>query len=259
MIFATYQPLNPIPKPDSFKDITYGQLEFNPVWCINADTLYDFWINSVLAVPVCPEKLIVFETDEYWAIDKTDWYQALHENGKLPEVISKEKIDNVNRVEFLVRKIENVLYEVDIKDSIYGRSSQKEIDEELEPRVKECIKDLKKWYDPEKSKITLERYMQNNVAGYYKNIYVEWNQYAIEDYRSNLHKRYDIEINTNYISKNDKLYDLLDNYNSDKASIKLYYDIKSELDKAITKKKIYPNNPCPCGSGKKYKKCCMNK
>lgn len=26
-----------------------------------------------------------------------------------------------------------------------------------------------------------------------------------------------------------------------------------------TIKKIYPNDPCPCGSGKKYKKCCKNK
>ena len=25
------------------------------------------------------------------------------------------------------------------------------------------------------------------------------------------------------------------------------------------KGKIYPNEPCPCGSGKKYKKCCGNK
>ena len=23
--------------------------------------------------------------------------------------------------------------------------------------------------------------------------------------------------------------------------------------------KVYPNDPCPCGSGKKFKKCCMNK
>jgi uncharacterized protein YchJ len=23
--------------------------------------------------------------------------------------------------------------------------------------------------------------------------------------------------------------------------------------------KIYPNAPCPCGSGKKYKNCCRNK
>ena len=25
------------------------------------------------------------------------------------------------------------------------------------------------------------------------------------------------------------------------------------------KNKIYPNDPCPCGSGKKYKSCCKNK
>lgn len=24
----------------------------------------------------------------------------------------------------------------------------------------------------------------------------------------------------------------------------------------VTEKKLYPNDPCPCGSGKKYKKCC---
>ena len=24
-------------------------------------------------------------------------------------------------------------------------------------------------------------------------------------------------------------------------------------------KKVGPNDPCPCGSGKKYKKCCMHK
>lgn len=27
----------------------------------------------------------------------------------------------------------------------------------------------------------------------------------------------------------------------------------------IKEKKIYPNDPCPCGSGKKYKKCCGKK
>jgi len=26
-----------------------------------------------------------------------------------------------------------------------------------------------------------------------------------------------------------------------------------------TAKKVGPNDPCPCGSGKKYKKCCMQK
>ena len=27
----------------------------------------------------------------------------------------------------------------------------------------------------------------------------------------------------------------------------------------VGKKKVYPNDPCPCGSGKKYKKCCGRK
>ena len=24
----------------------------------------------------------------------------------------------------------------------------------------------------------------------------------------------------------------------------------------VKDEKVYPNDPCPCGSGKKYKKCC---
>ena len=29
--------------------------------------------------------------------------------------------------------------------------------------------------------------------------------------------------------------------------------------KVREEKKIYPNDPCPCGSGKKYKQCCMHR
>jgi len=36
---------------------------------------------------------------------------------------------------------------------------------------------------------------------------------------------------------------------------------KTEVKKVPVRKerKIGPNDPCPCGSGKKYKKCCMQK
>lgn len=30
-------------------------------------------------------------------------------------------------------------------------------------------------------------------------------------------------------------------------------------DTIVKDKKVYPNEPCPCGSGKKYKKCCGKK
>lgn len=36
---------------------------------------------------------------------------------------------------------------------------------------------------------------------------------------------------------------------------KLYKEQKASTT-IVKDKKIYPNDPCPCGSGKKYKKCC---
>lgn len=41
------------------------------------------------------------------------------------------------------------------------------------------------------------------------------------------------------------------------AVLKEEKDVKKVANR--TAKKIYPNDPCPCGSGKKYKKCCKNK
>ncbi|MCQ2522194.1 MAG: SEC-C domain-containing protein [Lachnospiraceae bacterium] len=39
----------------------------------------------------------------------------------------------------------------------------------------------------------------------------------------------------------------------------LYREQKLSTTVKNEEKKVYPNDPCPCGSGKKYKKCCMNK
>ena len=39
-------------------------------------------------------------------------------------------------------------------------------------------------------------------------------------------------------------------------------EIKKEFNKSrivVNEKKVGRNDPCPCGSGKKYKKCCLNK
>lgn len=40
----------------------------------------------------------------------------------------------------------------------------------------------------------------------------------------------------------------------------IFFGQEMEPEKTVIKeKKIYPNDPCPCGSGKKYKKCCGRK
>ncbi len=46
---------------------------------------------------------------------------------------------------------------------------------------------------------------------------------------------------------------------SDKDYEKLFREIEREWDKPVRKVKIGRNDLCPCGSGKKYKFCCLNK
>ena len=40
---------------------------------------------------------------------------------------------------------------------------------------------------------------------------------------------------------------------------KMIHMLEGEWNKPVQKKKIGRNDPCPCGSGKKYKHCCLNK
>ena len=45
----------------------------------------------------------------------------------------------------------------------------------------------------------------------------------------------------------------------DEAKRKELYRIQKLSTTIVKEAKIYPNDPCPCGSGKKYKKCCGRK
>ncbi len=42
----------------------------------------------------------------------------------------------------------------------------------------------------------------------------------------------------------------------DEETRKALYKEQKSSTTVVKDKKIYPNDPCPCGSGKKYKKCC---
>lgn len=54
-----------------------------------------------------------------------------------------------------------------------------------------------------------------------------------------------------------KVYSLLDSDSFGADSDNFFDDLEEHHMEPIVKdKRIYPNAPCPCGSGKKYKKCC---
>ncbi len=45
----------------------------------------------------------------------------------------------------------------------------------------------------------------------------------------------------------------------DEATRKALYKEQRRSTTIVKAEKVYPNDPCPCGSGKKYKKCCGRK
>lgn len=45
----------------------------------------------------------------------------------------------------------------------------------------------------------------------------------------------------------------------DEATRKALYKEQKSSTTIVKEEKVYPNDPCPCGSGKKYKKCCGKK
>ena len=45
----------------------------------------------------------------------------------------------------------------------------------------------------------------------------------------------------------------------DEETRKALYKEQKSSTTIVKEAKIYPNDPCPCGSGKKYKKCCGRK
>lgn len=61
-------------------------------------------------------------------------------------------------------------------------------------------------------------------------------------------------------AKADWLYEL-EEWNAifDEETRKTLYKEQKASTTVVKETKVYPNDPCPCGSGKKYKKCCGKK
>ncbi len=76
---------------------------------------------------------------------------------------------------------------------------------------------------------------------------------------ANLHLRYNAFGHN--ISKEAIATYIATNFDKEKDNIKEIFNKLHYMKVSSVKKtaKVGRNNPCPCGSGKKYKKCCLNK
>jgi len=109
--------------------------------------------------------------------------------------------------------------------------------------------------------------------GYYRQLNA-YNDDRFEMVLEELYKR--VQAGDEFRDKEDLYRELGDEYNTlgNQERADYFYELEdkevaahktSYASKAISaesiikQKKIYPNDPCPCGSGKKYKKCCGRK
>jgi preprotein translocase subunit SecA len=77
-----------------------------------------------------------------------------------------------------------------------------------------------------------------------------------DDYREEIDYLYYPETDDEHISKHDSIYSIAVQHEMDHLNGEVLPDFGIKKEPIIVNKKIGRNEPCICGSGKKYKKCC---
>ena len=140
------------------------------------------------------------------------------------------------------------------KEAAYGESVMRELERVIMLRVvDEHWMDNIDAMDDLKQGIGLRAYGQHDPVIAYKEEGYEMFQAMIAAIREETVRRmFLVQVRTNQEVKREKVAKETGTAAATKSEVK-----KAPVRNAA--KKVGPNDPCPCGSGKKYKKCCMQK
>ena len=296
MILATYQPyIDKKTEPEGAIKELAEHLGYYPIFCFPANTSQEIIIHSMLAAPNMPEKLILFETNDFVEIDVVKWNQKL--------AIECQNISNQNSIpilgcftdkpsiykEYVVKEIVNILEEVDIKQAFFDNyipSNDKDsvsatIVVQLAEAAKNTAEHLCKQFQiPFDDELSWDNYSQTQkmlvkeifqytflplwypaVRGvsFLDSTHFDFYKYIEEGCSKDVAMFYNPDEDLNYKSYGfyEKIYDNLRRYTSETHISNVRNLVNANQPRTSTK--INPNSPCPCGSGKKYKKCCKNK
>lgn len=285
MILATYQP----EKPDVSLRLKDPELEnilgYYPIWCFAANNLKEFLINSILAAPNLPEVLYIFETDDYKAVDAVQWntygYYRCHKELGSYDISKCFEICDEKYSEYVVEEIpeDKIILQINLREAIFDTDYVCDSKDPYAATLKEIVNmkaslaanfvqsscqrinitgngDKQKALQMVKrrtEKQAFEVYLAPFVVGLATpGCFIE-DALAFDSERY-LQKLYEISVL------------LTENYNREELPS---YERQDKILNLISscylpfapwgKRKIGRNDPCPCGSGKKYKKCCLGK
>ena len=285
MLFATFQNHDYLSKAqgkwrEDIKSILGIPFDKNIYWCIPANSFEQFVLYAHSIEPNMSKLFVLFETDDFYRIDGIKWNQYVEDASRFPLSQDILKIDYPNYSEYIVTDIPEKRVELDcnIADLVenavenkYNSISQKAAsiiynNIRQNPRIEQSLK-----YDRQTmgsvvvgatKEMAEARASYGEVLRYFLGMFYNIGLYALTGEKRtpkslvisgqkyiDINKRKN-EIFTKYADA-DKMYA---EYNS---FFRYLYNLYFPTPKPS--EKIYPNAFCPCGSGKKYKKCCMNK
>lgn len=298
MIFATYQPVDWKTWQNSrysyLKELLGIPEEKNIYWCFAANTPEQALVSSCCTEPNQPGVLVLFETDNYWQIDKIAWNRYAETMDK--SLISEEllKIRHPDMVEYIVTdipdncieipllEIQNWNHEVGgfmmmccggaenmnrLLDGYFSTVSELHESADVEVGI---IRDF-----PEKYRQQMKLLLVAKKA--FENILLLPVMYAGLQILSGL----------SYMKRGDSVRLFIPSVEHHMEITSLYTEICSNLSEltdeqayehlkkcqemiflmyfghnyapASIKGTVHPKMLCPCGSGKPYKKCCAKK
>lgn len=264
---------------------------FRPVWCFPMTSLESCMFHAMTVAPNFPEMLLIIETDDFVRIDRVAHYQNVMSNHCTDNDLFNCVNDSVDDIhsEIIVDRnivqkcVKAAIYLPMLRDLAMGNISIKKLSPIFDNAPAEFqntvidmlektpvfsseynesitgfgnISNSREYWDA-RMKLDNCKFMLNCVLlpVMYKCLTESTGSSIwLQSYYHNRFKFLDIINEFAHWSYDDCSYDTYDSL-YDKFS-KLSVTNVAILFNLASGDKVYPNEPCPCGSGNKFKKCC---
>lgn len=273
MLLASYQPLvediGRRAKSGAFAALV-ETLGFVPYFCFPAERLEDMLVHSFFAAPNCPERIVIFETENFQKLDVVQWNRILRlEDIGEPFDVSLALLEaEAPFCEYLVPAFENVRVDLPLHEALYtsfridyadeltrnaavgwfamaqGRAVQMYEAADLQADTTEGLE------------VLMGRALKNSFEVFVLPVlYIFMVSGRWEDLGTML--------NPDWIFKNKAPMEMLTRIYNPRES--MGFKTYGYFEKAFRsfqanmldgEKKPSRNGRCPCGSGKKFKRCC---
>lgn len=286
MLLGTYQPLNPSVKHhnrlyDCFREKLDGEY---PIFCFPARTVDEFCFRSLLASPCKPEKLILFETEDFVRFDAVSWNAIMMFQENQPDSDFMERFEAMfsdvdeRFSEYVVKPaaLDDALGEIEIYDLIMNEdfdSIEDEISRVFAVSTQSAAKNMymnsiakQKFIPSDKygDKLDLPALLAMTAFVFYlgastyqainkkPSSLIELIPFHYDPKNSSSWDAYGVFQNLRY-----KIFDTTAESSHDE-----YLQMAQALEDAVGKARLSAlsgkfsrNDLCPCMSGKKFKKC----